>query len=184
MAVPTPTPTPNKKATYSSDQPAQRAPSQPRGKKMSDYGRQLAEKQKARREYGLRETQFHRYFEKAANSSVATGQALLALLERRLDNVVYRSGLAKSRRMARQMVSHGLVRVNDQRVNVPGYSVHEGDVITLKMYEPFEYNKDVIIPDWVSYNAKSKSAKVERLPKADDLVSDFNTQLIIEFYSR
>lgn len=183
MATPTQTPA----TSYSSAQP-QQAPrpktNAPRGRKISDYGRQLAEKQKAKFEYGLREKQFRRYFVEATKSTVATGQALFTSLERRLDNVVYRGGLAKSRRAARQMVNHGLVLVNDQRIAVPSYQVQAGDTITLKKYEPFEYNKDAIIPNWLSYNSKTKAVTVERLPKSDDIVTDVNPQLIIEFYSR
>ncbi|HEY1075027.1 MAG TPA: 30S ribosomal protein S4 [Patescibacteria group bacterium] len=172
---------------YSSDKPAAAAaprPSAPRGRKVSDYGRQLAEKQKARNEYGLRETQFHRYFEKAHKSSVATGQALFTSLETRLDNVVFRAGFAKSRAMARQMVGHGHVFVNGKRVNMPSYPVKAGEVINLKKAETFEHNKEAILPDWLSYSSKTKSATVERMPKADDIVTDINSQLIIEFYSR
>lgn len=182
------TPTPTKAATtsYSSDQPAQRAATThaPRGRKISDYGRQLAEKQKAKREYGLREAQFRRYFGLASKSPIATGQALLTQLERRLDNVVYRSGLAKSRPMARQMVTHGLILVNGKRVNIPSLSVNEGMEVQLKKADTFEYNKEALLPDWLRYDAKTKSAKVERLPKDSDLTTDLDTQLIIEFYSR
>lgn len=177
-------PAPTPATSYSSAQQAPRPAQTPRPRKMSDYGRQLAEKQKAKFEYGLREKQFRRYFAQAAKSTVATGQALFANLETRLDNVVYRSGLAKTRPAARQMTSHGLVLVNGKRVAVPAYEVKAGDVITLKKYEPFEYNKDVVVPNWLSYNAKTKAVTVERLPKADDIVTDINSQLIIEFYSR
>src|SRR5947209_20632269 len=107
-----------KTSSYSTDQAPprpQQAPS--RGRKISEYGRQLAEKQKARNEYGLREAAFRRYFMRAAKSSLATGQELFSSLERRLDNVLFRSGIAKSRRMGRQLVVHGLVRVNDKRIS-------------------------------------------------------------------
>lgn len=159
-------------------------PTQSRGRKLSDYGRQLAEKQKARREYGIHEAQFRRYFQKAAKSTVSTGQALFTELERRLDNILYRTGVTKSRRMGRQIVTHGLVLVNGQRVTMPSYPVKAGDQITLKKPDLFEYNKEVVIPDWLSYNSKKQVVTVERLPRADDLVSDINSQLIIEFYSR
>ena len=171
-------------ASYSSDQPILRPARTPRAKKISDYGKQLAEKQKAKREYGLREAQFRRYFKLASHSSFATGQALLTLLERRLDNVLYRSGIAKTRPMARQLVNHGLVRVNGVTVSIPSYCVNSGDAITLKKAGVFEYNKEVVMPDWLSYATKTKTANVERIPKDSDLVTDFNTQLIIEFYSR
>ncbi len=171
---------------YSSSQPTspQSRPTTSRARKVSDYGRQLAEKQKARHEYGLREAKFHGYFEKAAKSPVATGQALFTALELRLDNVLFRSGIAKTRRMARQLATHGLVLVNDKRMSMPSYSVKAGDTITLKKPEIFEYNKEVIIPDWLSYNSKKHTATVERLPKAEDITTDINAQLIIEYYSR
>ncbi len=175
-----------KTAAYSSTQttPKSTAPSQPRARKISEYGRQLSEKQKARNEYGLRERQFRNYFQQAARSSINTGQALFTALELRLDNVVFRSGLAKTRAMARQFVNHGLVTVNNKRTTSPSYSVHALDQITLKRNDIVEYNKEVILPDWLSYDAKKKSAKVERIPKAEDIVTDLNSQLIIEYYSR
>lgn len=158
----------------------------PRGRqrKISDYGRQLSEKQKARREYGLKEAQFRRYFASAMRSKVATGQSLLLALESRVDNVLYRAGLAKTRRMARQMVTHGLVSMNGKRIDVPGFSMKTGDVAMVKETFAIDHNKDIVIPDWVKVDPKKQSVTVERMPKADDLVSDINTQLIIEFYSR
>lgn len=181
--------TTQKATTYSSSaapapREAQAQKPKARARKMTDYGRQLAEKQKARREYGLREGQFSRYFKQAASSSVATGQALFTSLERRLDNVVFRSGIAKTRRMARQLVGHGLILVNDKRISIPGYNVQAGDTIRLKKPETFEYNKEAILPSWINYNAKTQTATVERLPKAEDVVTDINDQLIVEFYSR
>lgn len=179
---------------YSSSQPTRQQPGQQqqqrptgqraRQRKMSDYGRQLAEKQKARREYGLREKQFRRYFERAMKSSVTTGQALFADLERRLDNVVFRSGLAKSRAMGRQLVGHGLILVNGIRIDAPSYPVKEGDVITLKKTDPFPYNDEAIVPNWMSVDKKKQAATIDRLPRAEDLQSDINAQLIIEYYSR
>jgi small subunit ribosomal protein S4 len=186
------TPTTPQTTSYSSSQ----APTRPnvgkqgtgapraRQRKISDYGRQLSEKQKARREYGLKEAQFRRYFAAAMRSKIATGQSLLLALESRVDNVLYRAGLAKTRRMARQMVTHGLVSINDKRIDVPGFALKAGDVASVKEKFAVEYNKDIVIPDWLIVDAKKQSVKVERLPKADDLVSDINTQLIIEFYSR
>lgn len=186
------TPTTPQTTSYSSSQ----APTRPnagqqggsaprtRQRKVSDYGRQLSEKQKARREYGLREAQFRRYFASAMRSKVATGQSLLLALESRVDNILYRAGLAKTRRMARQMVTHGLVSINDKRIDVPSLALKPGDVATVKEKFAVEQNKDIVIPDWMKVNPKKQSVKVERMPKADDLVSDINTQLIIEFYSR
>jgi small subunit ribosomal protein S4 len=182
--MPNTTTPPQVTSAYSTDQNIPKRAPTGRTRKVSDFGRQLGEKQKAKQEYGLREAQFRRYFSKAMKSSLATGQALFIFLERRLDNVVYRTGLAKTRRMARQLVSHGLIQVNGQRVTMPSYAVREGETIELLKNDAFEYNKDVIIPDWLSYNAKKKIAKVERLPKVDDIVTDINSQLIIEYYSR
>ncbi len=174
-----------KTSSYSSGQvQARPKTSTPRARKVSEYGRQLSEKQKAKREYGLRERQFRNYFAKAARSTVATGQALFTELESRLDNVVYRTGIAKTRPMARQMVVHRLVLVNDKPITKPSYMVKTGDTVKLKRDDFVEYNKDVIIPDWLSYNQKTKTAKVERVPKADDVQTELNSQLIIEFYSR
>lgn len=191
MATPTTTPTTSapKITAYSSGQAPQGAGQKPamrgpRPKKQSEYGKQLSEKQKARFEYGLREGQFSRYFKEASKSTISTGQALFTNLELRLDNVVYRTGIAKSRKMARQLVGHGLILVNDKRISVPSYRVSEGDTITLKKPDMFEYNKEMEVPSWISYNQKTKTAKVERLPKADDIVTDINAQLIIEYYSR
>ncbi len=179
----TPTQQNAKTTAYSTDRAPEREVRAPRGRKMSDYGRQLAEKQKAKFEYGLREAQFRRYFTRSAKSTIATGQALFTFLECRLDNVLYRTGLAKTRRMARQMVNHGLIQVNQKRVTAPSYELKAGDVVTLTR-DNFEYNKEVIIPNWLSYAPKTRSATVERIPKADDIVTDVNSQLIIEFYSR
>jgi small subunit ribosomal protein S4 len=177
----------SKTSSYSStqtQQPQQRPHGGARARKVSEFGRQLKEKQKARLEYGLRERQFANYFRKAARSSIATGQALFTALELRLDNVVYRSGVAKTRRMARQLVGHGLVLVNGKTVDTPSYSVNAGDTITLKKHDFLEYNKEVIIPNWLSFSQKTMTATVERIPKADDIQTDLNSQLIIEYYSR
>ena len=114
----------NKKST--------RNPGGNKRKKVSEYGMQLKEKQKVKFVYGVLEKQFHKYYLKAANMKVVTGDNMLQLLELRLDNVVYRLGLAKTRRMARQIVGHGHIRVNGEKVDIPSYSVKVGDVITLR----------------------------------------------------
>ncbi len=180
-----------KLTAYSSSQPTtpaggpQRRPGMgPRGRKKSDYGHQLAEKQKARKEYNLREAQFRNYFKRSLKSSVETGQALFTALERRLDNVVYRSGLAKTRRMGRQMVTHGHIEVNNRRLTIPSYQLKPKDYVALRASANFEYNPDAVVPNWLSVSIEKSSATVDRLPKADDLASDLNTQLIIEYYSR
>lgn len=178
-----------KTASYSTAQPPRPAgpPSLPghrRRRRLSDYGRQLAEKQKAKREYGLRERQFRNDFLRAIRSPITTGQALITILERRLDSTLYRAGMAKSRAMARQWINHGHVLVSGRKVTKPGYQVEVGDRLTLKNPAIMEYNKDVVIPGWLSYAPKGQTAKVEGVPKADDLPSDVDVELIIEFYSR
>lgn len=187
---PTTNKAPTKMQGYSSDAPAGqpqssggRAPSKRQPKK-SVYGQQLMEKQAARKEYGLRERQFRTYFQRAHKSTVATGQALMGELETRLDNIVYRLGLAKTRRQARQMISHRLVKVNDHKVNIPSYQIGAGDVITLVKPDIIEYNKEAEIPSWLKCDPKKMVGTVVRMPKAEDLQTDLNTQLIVEYYSR
>lgn len=158
-------------------------------RKVSEYGLQLLEKQKARTIYGVLEKQFHRYYVKATRHSEATGSALLSLLERRLDNVVYRLGLAPTRAAARQLVNHGNVRVNDQKVSIPSYSVKVNDVITLTdtatnipYIAELLKDKDLSIPKWL--NRKAGAGQVVRLPEREDVTEDISEQLIVEYYSR
>lgn len=157
-------------------------------RKVSDFGEQLAEKQKLKWTYGLLERQFRRYFEKAAKAKGVTGEMLLSLLERRLDNVVYRLSLAPTRAAARQLVSHGHVRVNDHKVSIPSYQVKSEDTITLS---PKALNipnikelasQKAVVPQWLA--RKAAVGKVSRLPQRDDITVDVNEQLIIEYYSR
>lgn len=157
-------------------------------RKVSDFGEQLAEKQKLKWTYGLLERQFRRYFEKAAKAKGVTGEMLLSLLERRLDNVVYRLSLAPTRAAARQLVSHGHVRVNDHKVSIPSYQVKPEDTITLS---PKALNipnikelasQKAVVPQWLA--RKAAVGKVSRLPQRDDVTVDVNEQLIIEYYSR
>lgn len=177
------TETPSTPTAYSSDQPIARSPRSPRTKKVSDYGRQLAEKQKARRQYGLREAQFRRYFHTASRQTMATGQALLTALECRLDNIVYRAGLAKTRAMARQYVVHGHVLVNGVRQTIPSRSVKNGDIVSLNRLDLITPDPELVSPDWLK-KSKSGIITVTRRPKEAELASDFDTQLIVEFYSR
>lgn len=153
-----------------------------RGSKLSDYGKQLREKQKARFAYGLREKQFRNYFTRAANSSEATGELLLQLLERRLDNVLYRLSLTASRAQARQMVTHGHVTVNGQKINIPSYLVKAEDQIALVKID--SQPREVEVPSWLSFDKKKSVGTVGRLPVRDDIDLDLNEQLIVEFYSR
>lgn len=160
-----------------------------RTRKMSEYGMQLREKQKAKRIYGVLERQFENYFDKARKIRGETGQILLQLLERRLDNVVYRLGLVPSRSVARQLVSHGHVLVNNRKVDIPSFLVSESDIISLTpkalgmtdVKETFS-QKDVIIPPWLE--RKAAVGLVKRLPTREEIEGDISEQLIVEYYSR
>lgn len=158
-------------------------------KKLSDFGLQLREKQKVKRIYGILERQFKRYFEEASKEKGNTGVALLQILESRLDNVVYQLGFAVSRAAARQLVTHGHVRVNDRKVDIPSYNVKIGDLIALSdkaqklpnVSEALSLRGD-LIPSWLE--RKGLVGKVVRLPAAEDLESIAQEQLIVEYYSR
>lgn len=156
-------------------------------KKISDYGKQLREKQKAKRMYGVLERQFRRYFQEASREVGNTGEVLLRILETRLDNVVYRLGFAYSRSQARQLVTHGHILVNDQKVGIPSYNVKVGDIIALsKKGQSFAFVKEVSIeakpPTWL--DKKALVGKVKALPTREDLDVTINVQKIVEFYSR
>lgn len=157
--------------------------------KMSDYGIQLAEKQKVKAIYGVLERQFSKYYEVATKSSEATGEAMLSLLERRLDNVIYRLHLAPTRRAARQIVSHGNALVNGHKLTIPSYRVNVEDVITLTAtglaipaVKAMQEEKDVQLPAWL--DKKASVGKVLRMPVRADISEVINEQLIVEFYSR
>ncbi len=160
--------------------------------KVSEYGRQLREKQKMRRYYGVHETQFENYFREAARVPGQTGRTFLQLLERRLDNVVYRLNLANSRAQARQLVTHRHFRVNGKLVNIPSFIVKAGDVITIgersKKSPVFEANFEVAknrrAPEWLEYNDAENSAKVVQLPSREQIDTPVDEQLIVEYYSR
>jgi small subunit ribosomal protein S4 len=157
------------------------APPKRGANKVSEYGRQLREKQKARFAYGLREKQFRNYFSRASRTGEATGQMLLQMLERRLDNVIYRLDLAQSRAQARQMVSHGHVQVNGQKVNIPSYLVNEKDSIQLTVTpQP----REVEVPGWLKFEKKSNTGTVDHLPTREEIDLEIEEQLIVEFYSR
>lgn len=156
----------------------------PKGaRRLSDYGTQLREKQKAKRMYGLLEKQFHKYYEMAARHPGNTGEMLVTLLETRLDNVVYRLGLAATRAMARQLVGHRHILINGKIVNIPSYQVRPGEVISLgtkiKLPEP---ETEISIPAWLSRQALV--GKVERLPVRSEIDSSIQDQFIVEYYSR
>lgn len=164
---------------------------QARQRKMSEYGTQLREKQKARRAYGVLETQFKRTYDRATTMKGVTGENLLQLLERRLDNVVYRSGMAASRAQARQYVNHGHFLVNGGKVDIPSYTVKNGDVITVRARsKDMEHFKIVregsprILPKWLTFNADQLTATVAALPARDDIDFSLQENMIVEFYSR
>jgi small subunit ribosomal protein S4 len=160
--------------------------------KLSGYGIQLREKQKAKRLYQIMERQFRRYVEMAARSREDTGTAVVQQLERRLDNVVYRLGMGGTRRQARQMVSHGFIAVNGRKVNIPSYSVSVGDTVSLRsekegktiMKEALERLKQGNPPGWLSRVPEGRAGQVVSLPVGDDLKTVFDPKIIVEFYSR
>lgn len=173
--------------------PGQHGPTA-RRRQVSDYGLQLQEKQKARYMYGVLERQFRRIFEKAQRFPGETGAYLFILLERRLDNVVYRMGLATTRNQARQLVSHGHITVNGRKTNIPSYTVKMGDVIAVRpesrnrayfknMADGGDLNR-VSVPDWLRLNASEMSAEVIAMPRREDAEPGIDEQLIVEYYSR
>jgi small subunit ribosomal protein S4 len=162
-------------------------------RKTSDYGTQLREKQKARRVYGVMERQFRRYFEEASRTTGMTGVNLLTMLERRLDNVVYRLGLADSRPQARQLVRHGHFEVNGRKTNIPSFQVSVGDVIKVRQNAQSKtYFKDRVqlmqgaakTPAWLKFTFTALSAEVVGNPAREDVEIPLNEQLIVEYYSR
>ncbi len=161
-------------------------------RKLSDYGVQLREKQKAKRIFGLLERQFRLYFKRAAKAKGVTGTVLLQSLEWRLDNVVYRTGFAASRAQARQLVLHGYVWVNGGRVNIPSYSVKENDKLEIKgadevlkrIRDVFETVKDRGIPGWLTVELANLTVQVNRLPTREEIQLPVQEQLIIELYSK
>ena len=168
-----------------------RNPNGNRRKKVSEYGAQLKEKQKVRFIYGVLEKQFRHYFEKASNMKGVTGENMLQLLELRLDNVVYRLGLAKTRRMARQVVGHGHIRVNGKKVDIPSYQVKAGDVITLRqrsaeseLFKGLREGTGVLLPKWLTFDAQNLTGTVAALPSREDIDYEVQENMIVEFYSR
>lgn len=159
------------------------------GRKLSDYGVQLQEKQKVKLIYGVLERQFKNYYKEASKDSFATGEALLQLLERRLDNVIYRLGFTPTRAAARQLVTHGNVKVDGKKLDIPSYSVKEGQTVEItQKAAKIPYIKELIedkdnrSADWLL--RKAIIGKVQRLPLREDITEDINEQLIVEFYSR
>ncbi len=163
------------------------------GKKMlKEYGKQLREKQTAKRYYGVQEGQFRTYFEKADKMSGVTGENLLSLLERRLDNVVYKMGMAASRKEARQLIRHAFFTLNGKKVTIPSIVVKVGDVIELaeggrnsvKIKGLIENAQQKVTPKWLEADKENVSAKVIAVPERSDVDFEFNEQLIVELYSK
>ena len=160
-------------------------------KKQSEYGIQLREKQKVRRAYGVLESQFRKYYDVAANMHGVTGDNMLQLLERRLDNVAYRLNFGESRPMARQLVTHGHIRVNGKKVTVPSYLVDVNDVITVaakaaetEHFKALREGTGRVIPQWMVIDAENLKATITALPKREDIDLTIQENLIVELYSR
>jgi small subunit ribosomal protein S4 len=156
--------------------------------RLSQYGLQLREKQKLSAIYGLRERQLLKYFKSAANKKGKTGDILMAILERRLDNVIYRSGFASSRRQAKQIVRTRKISLNSRSVNIPSILVKKDDIVKIKELEAKkdekEFRERTDSPKWLVVNDKNKEAKVLRLPDRTDIGEPINEQLVVEFYSK
>lgn len=158
--------------------------------KISEYGLQLAEKQKVKKAYGMQERQFRIFYEKAANAKGSTGENLLRMLECRLDNVVYRMGLGSSRAESRQNVNHRHIAVNGKTVNIPSYQVKVGDVVSVREnkqdLEQYKALKGVklVTPKWIEYDSNKLTGKIIALPLRDDIDMNIQEHLIVELYSR
>lgn len=159
-------------------------------RKVSEYGVQLREKQKVKRMYGVFERQFKKYFNMASKKQASTSEVLLQILETRLDNVVYRLGLAKTRQQARQLVSHGHIQVNGKKVTIPSYNAKIGDIIALSpkaanfqfVKSLAELKKEEKMPSWLS--KKAIVGRIESMPKRDEIEGQIDERLIVEYYSR
>jgi len=158
----------------------------------ADYGRQLREKQKLRRMYGVLERQFRNYYKRAARQKGSTGENLLRLLEGRLDNIVYRLGFAATRPEARQLVSHRGVAVNGRAVNIPSYQVKAGDIVAvhqrakeqLRIRNALEIARQLGFPEWLEVDEKALSGTVKSLPEREEILPDINESLVVELYSK
>lgn len=178
-------------ATMGIDKSSNRNPKQGR-KKQSEYGLQLNEKQKVKFIYGVLEKQFRKYYVMATKKQGITGEMLLQILESRLDNVVFRLGLANTRREARQIVNHGHITVNGQKVDIPSYLVKPGDVIavreksknSVRIKEIVETNANRVVPKWLSMDKNTLTGKVITLAARDDIDYELEEHLIVELYSK
>jgi small subunit ribosomal protein S4 len=165
---------------------------QARGRKPSEYGLQLREKQKCRRIYGVLERQFRKHYGEASRLPGVTGENLLRVLESRLDNVIYRLGFADSRAQARQIVRHGHFQVNGRKTNIPSYRAKVGDVLTVRPesrdHEYFQTRAQILpsrqAPDWLLLDAPSMTGRMVGLPGREQIDTRLNEQLIVEYYSR
>ncbi|MGE5531786.1 MAG: 30S ribosomal protein S4 [Bacteroidota bacterium] len=171
--------------------PGQGGETRAQRRRVSDYGKQLREKQKLRAIYGVLEGQFRRYIAAAERSEGVTGEILMQLLERRLDNIVYRAGFASSRSEARQLIVHGHFRLNDRRMNVPSYSARPGDVVKVKDQSkqdgPFKELKSAggrPLPEWLAVDYGTLSITVQNLPAREQIDAIADEQQVVEFYSR
>lgn len=159
-------------------------------KKNSEYSIQLREKQKAKRAYGLLEKQFRKYYEEAERMKGVTGENMLMLIEKRLDNVVYRMGIGSSRAESRQIVNHGHITVNGKRVNIPSYEVNIGDDIAIKesktdnaIFKELRGAK-IVMPKWLEFDTETLKGKILSNPSREDIDLNINEQLIVELYSK
>ena len=164
----------------------------PGRKKVSEYGQQLREKQKVKRIYGVQEGQFREYYEQADRMKGITGENMLSLLERRLDNVVFRLGIGASRAQARQLVNHGHFTVNGRKVNIPSYIVKKGDVVAVKeskngnkFFTELKGTKPAAnMPKWLEFDSEKLEGKVIELPVRSDIDSQISEHMIVELYSK
>ena len=163
-----------------------------RGRRMSDYALQLREKQKLRYIYGVLERQFRNYYKKAARLKGATGENLLQLLERRLDNVVYRMGFGCTRAEARQLISHKAILLNGKCMNIPSHLVNKDDVISVRdksrkqvrVQDSLAIAEQLGFPEWVEVDVKKMEGKLQSIPERNDLSADINESLVVELYSK
>lgn len=155
-----------------------------RPRKITEYGYQLIEKQKAKNTYGLREKQFRNYFTLATKDKEQTGNTLLQILESRIDNVIFRAGLAKTRSQARQLVSHRHFKLNGRRVSIASIQVSVNDVLEPHNTKTITQTKELPVPAWLKVDDKTLKVTVVRQPKEDELPIEFDTQKIVQFYSR
>ncbi len=153
-------------------------------KRLSEYGVQLREKQKVKRLYGVLEKQFKKYVDSSLKSSGVSGEILLQELEKRLDNLVYRSGFATSRAQARQLIRSGAFTVNGKKITIPSMQLNEGDIIKPVSFDKIHLREGFVMPGWLEANVKEKQVKFAKLPTMEDLSEIVKVQLVIEFYSR